>query len=345
MASIGGIGSASMEILPYVLMTLRFAGNAVLMAVLRSVLAPSSGVHPVVFAAYQQLVATAVLSAAVLLVDLRKGISRPSVEILLYASLIGFLQYPIGEVLLTSSLRYITATFQSVGLNMIPVAVFVAAVACRRERFRFRDGYSQAKLWGALVAVAGSTVLVVVSDRGTAESTGPVADVGVIGGGLMVGAAVVALAASCILVESVAIKYPSDLTLSTMISVFGTLQTVVIALIMERELTSWRIRWTDNRLEILAILYGGIAVSGLLYLGHNWCIHKKGPVFASAFSPLVVVFSFLIEIFILGGDTQLGSVIGVAMVIVGLYLFLWAKAKDSTVVEGSYTKPLLLTKA
>ncbi|XP_073011386.1 WAT1-related protein At5g13670-like isoform X2 [Typha latifolia] len=289
MASIGGIGSASMEILPYVLMTLRFAGNAVLMAVLRSVLAPSSGVHPVVFAAYQQLVATAVLSAAVLLVDLRKGISRPSVEILLYASLIGFLQYPIGEVLLTSSLRYITATFQSVGLNMIPVAVFVAAVACRRERFRFRDGYSQAKLWGALVAVAGSTVLVVVSDRGTAESTGPVADVGVIGGGLMVGAAVVALAASCILV--------------------------------------------------------GIAVSGLLYLGHNWCIHKKGPVFASAFSPLVVVFSFLIEIFILGGDTQLGSVIGVAMVIVGLYLFLWAKAKDSTVVEGSYTKPLLLTKA
>lgn len=37
-------------------------------------------------------------------------------------------------------------------------------------------------------------------------------------------------------------------------------------------------------------------VTGILYFGQNWCIHMKGPVFAAAFSPLLVVFSFLFEI-------------------------------------------------
>lgn len=39
----------------------------------------------------------------------------------------------------------------------------------------------------------------------------------------------------------------------------------------------------------------GIGVTGILAYIQTWCIHKKGPVFTAAFSPLLIVFSFLLE--------------------------------------------------
>ncbi|RZS13124.1 hypothetical protein BHM03_00044687 [Ensete ventricosum] len=48
----------------------------------------------------------------------------------------------------------------------------------------------------------------------------------------------------------------------------------------------------------------GILVTGLSYLARMWCIHRKGPVFATAFSPLLVVFSFLLHTLVLGGATH-----------------------------------------
>ncbi|KAK1269271.1 hypothetical protein QJS04_geneDACA013927 [Acorus gramineus] len=133
-------------------------------------------------------------------------------------------------------------------------------------------------------------------------------------------------------------------------SFFGTIQTATFAAITE-PLYSWKIRWTGSLMPFV-ILYGGCIMPLLASYALIWCIHKKGPVFAAAFSPLQIIFSFLIETLIQGKQAHLGSIFGAMLVIGGLYLLLlgMTKEKEREVREkgfclptsdGSSTSPLL----
>ncbi|CAL9751585.1 unnamed protein product [Musa acuminata subsp. burmannicoides] len=331
---------------PYLVMTMTQFCLAGFLVILRSVLAPSAGVSATVLVAYQQLLSALVLSLLALLFDRRQG-PKPTPKILAWSAVIGLLQIPLGELMFTTSLRYVTATFQSVAMNTIPVVVFVLAATTGRERFRFCSLGGQWKLWGTLASATGATIVVLLSGRDSAGLTA--GDGGLLVGIVMVGVAVLAEATANLLVERVALQYHADLKLSAMITVFGTLQVAVVAGTMERDLSAWRIKWSGS-LELLAILYGGILVNGVSYFARNWCIHKKGPVFGSAFSPLLVVFSFLLQIILFGVTEELASIVGSVLVILGLYILLWAKAKDDMVeqshpVQASTAEPLLPTES
>lgn len=99
-------------------------------------------------------------------------------------------------LLMTTSLRYITSTLESVGMNTVPVVVFVLSVLTGRERFGFRSFNGQAKLLGILSSVAGAFVLVIFDDsRGSdvKKVSGPNER---LMGCLMVGLAVLATSAA-----------------------------------------------------------------------------------------------------------------------------------------------------
>ncbi|XP_078177373.1 WAT1-related protein At1g21890-like [Carex rostrata] len=342
------MGEALYTAAPYAVMTIKFLGNAGMMAMLRSTLDSVHGVNSVVLTVYQQLASASVLVSLTLLFD--QGRRKPSLQILSWTCLIGFLQITVAELLLTSSLRYITATVESVGLNIIPVAVFVLAVLAGREKFSWGSVYGQAKLWGVITSVVGAILVVLASDSDNAGDGGKGAFVGFWVGILMVAVAVLVHSAAYLLVERVAIEYSSDLALSAMMNVFGTIQTVIVAVLTVRDLSLWKIN-TDS-LEPIAILYGGIVVTGIFYFGQNWCIHKKGPVFVAAFSPLLVVFSCIFEILFFQFQTNIQSVIGAVLVVGGLYLLLWAKTRDhkervplidrNGTSESSSTEPLIV---
>jgi hypothetical protein len=106
----------------------------------------------------------------------------------------------VAEILLTSSLRYITATVQSVGLNIIPVAVFVLAVLAGREKFVWGSVYGQAKLWGVFAAAAGASLVVLASDSDSAGGGEAVAFEGFWAGVLMVAVAVLVHSVAYLLV-------------------------------------------------------------------------------------------------------------------------------------------------
>lgn len=115
----------------------------------------------------------------------------------------------VAELLLTSSLRYITATVESVGLNIIPVAVFVLAVLAGREIFSWGSVYGQAKLWGVITSVVGAILVVLASDSDNAGDGGNGAFVGFWVGILMVAVAVLVHSAAYLLVVNQNVIYVS----------------------------------------------------------------------------------------------------------------------------------------
>ncbi|XP_008801531.2 WAT1-related protein At4g08290-like [Phoenix dactylifera] len=332
----------------YVLMILSQLSIAVFIILQQSAVTSSDAVSPTILVLYEHLLSATLLSSLALLLD-RGRRPRLSFPFLFWAFFAGFLQITTSQLMMTMSLRYIKASFQSGAMNTTPAVVFVLAVACRREPYRFGSVQGQAKLWGILLSAAGATVMVLFSGAGPDRLTSSPWTGDRFIGCLLVGLGILGCATGAILVEYVAIKYSADLTLSAMMNVSGTIQTAIIAALTERDLSSWRVRSNGT---LLTIIYGGTVVTGLTYLTTNWCIHKEGPVFTSAFSPLLIVFSFLLEILILHRAAHLASIIGAALVVGGLYLLLWAKSKDyklekiaiegqSHATEGSTTEPLL----
>ncbi|XP_020532172.1 WAT1-related protein At2g39510-like [Amborella trichopoda] len=85
--------------------------------------------------------------------------------------------------------------------------------------------------------------------------------------------------------------YPAPLSLTVMILFVGTIQTDIIVVIFDS-------------------------------------IKKKGPIFASAFSPLCIVIVAVMEPILLKLDIYVGSIVRIVMVICGLYSLFWGKAKD-----------------
>jgi hypothetical protein len=106
----------------------------------------------------------------------------------------------VAEMLLTSSLRYISATVQSIGLNIMPVSVFILAVLAGRENFAWGSVYGQAKLWGVFASAAGASLVVLASDSDSAGGGGAGAYDGFWAGVSMVALAVLALSVTSLLV-------------------------------------------------------------------------------------------------------------------------------------------------
>ncbi|KAJ8617048.1 hypothetical protein MRB53_013234 [Persea americana] len=316
---------------------------AVYLIMLQSVL--STGISGLVLIVYEHAIATCVLIP--LAFFLEKGKRPPlSSQILCYTFLLALLLISFCQIMLTLSLQYVAATYESIALNVMPMIVFVLAVLFGLEELQFGTVHGQSKMWGVVFSVAGALTMVLWTGPTLFKSTLTTTKASIIGG-TMLAMATLAGASFILLVGQVSRKYPAELSLSAMISFFGTIQTAVITGFLVTG-PSWKLKW-DGGLMLITLLLGGILVTGLFYYAQIWCVHQKGPVFVGAFQPLLVVFSFLLEATVLKESIHLGSIIGAVLVVLGLYMLLWGKAKDqekegkgTPETDGSINSPLII---
>lgn len=69
--------------------------------------------------------------------------------------------------------------------------------------------------------------------------------------------------------------------------------------------------------------------SSIAYYVQGLVIQKTGPVFASAFSPLMMIVVAVMGSFILAEKIYLGGVLGSVLIVIGLYSVLWGKHKET----------------
>ncbi|XP_039776442.1 WAT1-related protein At5g64700-like isoform X2 [Panicum virgatum] len=128
------------------------------------------------------------------------------------------------------------------------------------------------------------------------------------------------------LIQSKILKvYPYKYWSSMATCLVGGFQTALAGVIVRRDVNAWKIGWDIN---LLTIVYSGALATAGKYSLNSWAVAKKGPSYPPMFMPLSVVFTVVLGSIFLGDDITVGSLIGTTLVIVGTYIFLWAKANE-----------------
>ncbi|KAI3448292.1 hypothetical protein Pfo_004957 [Paulownia fortunei] len=135
--------------------------------------------------------------------------------------------------------------------------------------------------------------------------------------------------------------YPCHYSSTALISIMGSVQAVVFALCTERDWSQWKLGWN---LRLLTVAYMGIVASGIMWAFIMSCVRMRGPLFVSVFNPLLLVLVALAGSLLLNEKLYLGSVLGAAIIICGLYSVLWGKSKEMKkitrlVPSKNFTKP------
>ncbi|KAG6490600.1 hypothetical protein ZIOFF_051907 [Zingiber officinale] len=250
-----------------------------------------------------------------------------------------FLERPVvDQNFYYAGLKLTSPTFSCAISNMLPAMTFVLAILFRMEKLELKQVRCQAKLIGTLVTVVGAMLMTLYKGpvmeifwtkymhaRPLESDSAADGSSKWLVGCIFVIVATLAWASVFVLQTATLKSYDAPYSLTTLMCFMGTLQAIVVTFVMERKLSVWSIGWDMN---LLAAAYAGIVTSSMAYYVQALVIKEKGPVFASAFSPLMMIIVAIMGSFILAEKIYLGGLIGAVLIVVGLYSVLWGKYKE-----------------
>ena len=296
------------------------------------------GTSTTVFVFYRHAVAAIFLAPFAFFLEIRQG-SAPPLTFRLSVKIFAHAFYGMaGTINLYSiGLNYASATSSSAIFNIVPVVAFILAVMFKMETLKLKSVHGMAKASGILLCIGGVVALALyqgpqlkslnhhplLHSTGTAVHARPEKNWAL--GIFLMTASVVIWALWTVQQGPLLLEYPSKLLNTTLQCTFASVQSFVIALVMERDFSRWKLA---GGMSLFAVLFTGIVVAAISYYLQIWVIEKKGPVFLSMSMPLSLVFTMVIASFLLGEDVGLGSIIGGALLVAGLYAVLWGKGRE-----------------
>ncbi|KAJ4956858.1 hypothetical protein NE237_013641 [Protea cynaroides] len=303
------------------------------------------GMNPHVHITYRHIVAGVVMLPFAYFLErkLRPKLTLPMFIEIFVLSLLG-----VGLTLnmYFASLRYTSPTFLSSMVNTIASLTFIAAVVLRLEAIDVTSPRGMAKILGTLVSLTGVMTMTLYKGPILRKLWGAVVHIegnkiheNWLKGTILTAASCVTWSIWYIMQAFTLKKYPAQLSLTTWMSFIGAAQSAVFTACIEHKRTAWIIGFDIN---LWCIIYAGVVCSGLIIFIQLWCTEEKGPVFVTMFNPLSTVLVALLAYFVLGEELYLGSIVGAAIAIIGLYLLLWGKERDQEVQIKSQ-EPLHLT--
>eukprot|EP00253_Pinus_taeda_P027814 PITA_27814 len=327
---------------PYVAMIFLqfgYAGMAII-----SKVALNRGMNHFVLVVYRQTVATVVLAPFAFFFE-RKV--RPKLKFSIFCQIfvLGLLEPVMDQNFYYLGLKLTSPTYAVTLINVLPAMTFVMALLFRMESLNIKKLRSQAKIVGTIVCVGGAMLMTLYKgpilqmhwslhhgskDNHTSAAAAASDSKEWLIGTLLILAATLSWSAMFILQAAVLRKYCAPLSVATLICFLGALQGSVLGVALVREPSQWALRWDIN---LLTAVYTGVVGSAIAYYLQGLCMRLKGPVFATAFSPLMMIIVAIMGSIILSEHIFVGSVVGGVMIAVGLYAVLWGKAKDSKLMS------------
>ncbi|KAK0597287.1 hypothetical protein LWI29_023742 [Acer saccharum] len=294
------------------------------------------GMSHYVLVVYRHAFATAVIAPFALILE-RKLRPKITFPIFMQLFVLGLLGPVIDQNFYYAGLKFTSPTFSCAMSNILPAMTFVMAVLCRMEIVDIKKIRCQAKVIGTVVTVAGAMLMTLYKGHvinlvwsqytqtsSATEATGS-SDKDWLKGSILLILATLAWASFFILQAVTMKKYTAHLSLTAIVCFLGTLQSIVVTFVMEHKASAWKIGWDMN---LLAAAYAGIVSSSIAYYVQGLVMQKRGPVFVTAFSPLMMIIVAIMGSFILAEKIYVGGLLGAALIVMGLYSVLWGKYKE-----------------
>ncbi|OWM78476.1 hypothetical protein CDL15_Pgr016200 [Punica granatum] len=297
------------------------------------------GMSHYVLVVYRHAFATAVIAPFAIIFE-RKKQPRITFPVFMQIFILALLGPVIDQNFYYAGLKFTSPTFSCAMSNMLPAMTFIMAVIFRMEKVDLKRVKCQAKVIGTVVTVAGAMLMTLYKGplvemvwskyvhprKSYVTDTTGTSDKHWFLGSILLIIATLAWASLFVLQTKALETYRNhQLSLTSLVCFVGTLQAMAVTFAMEHKTGVWKIGWDMN---LLAAAYAGIVTSSISYYVQGLVIKKRGPVFATAFSPLMMIVVAIMGSFILAEKIYLGGVIGAILIVIGLYSVLWGKHKE-----------------
>ncbi|KAI4296297.1 hypothetical protein L6164_036265 [Bauhinia variegata] len=308
-------------------------------------LAINDGMSVRVATAYRLIFATAFTVPLAIVSERRKrNITKLSWRVLFMAFLCGLFGQSLFQNLFLEALALTSPTFVSATFNLVPAMTFILAISCGYlERLNLGTAAGKAKVLGSVIGIGGAMLLTFFKGaemnicsshinllHPRQQQDSHVAPLHTASGPRFVGILLAII--SCfsyalwlIIQAKMSKEYPSQISSTALMSLMGAIQCTIFALSTEKDWSQWKLGWN---IRLLAVAYSGTMASGMMVIVIAWCVKKRGPLFASVFNPLMIVLVAIASNILLDEQLHLGSVIGAALIVCGLYMVLWGKGKE-----------------
>ncbi|KAJ8427916.1 hypothetical protein Cgig2_023292 [Carnegiea gigantea] len=244
----------------------------------------------------------------------------------------------MGMGLFYYGLRDTTATYATNFLNLIPIVTFIFSILVRMESLKLNTKRGKIRVMGTILCVAGALVISLYKGKSfhinyglphhhhhhhhlhkasmIINKTTPNWTRGTF---LLVGSCFAYAAWFLVQVKLLKV-FPSKYWATMLTCIGASIQTAVVGVCIDRRKSSWMLGWN---LQLITILYSGVLASAASFYLISWAVASKGPTYPPMFNPLSLIFIALIEALVLGEDLSVGSLVGMVVIIAGLYSFLW----------------------
>ncbi|GLT91075.1 hypothetical protein SLE2022_089830 [Rubroshorea leprosula] len=324
-----------------------YAGNSVFLSYLMSL-----GLNPLTIVIFSTFATFIILSPVAVYFERSKWPKQFSLKLMIQLVLISFGGVTLFQSFFLKGIKLTSPAMATAMPNLAPGLIFIIAWACRLEKVKLSSLYSRVKIVGTLLCVVGalsmslmhSSVSPKESNRAV-PSPDMIFDRDKIIGCLYLMAAVIVLSSNVVLQARTLGDFPAPISLCAITSLIGVLITAMVQLFEDHKFEfDWPLIsiWDLTAYSVL-----GGTVSGVCVSFNGWAMKKRGPVLVSMFNPIGTVISVILSIITLGDTINIGSLVGMVLMFIGLYFVLWAKGKegfsysDSLESELDAEKPLL----
>uniref|UniRef100_A0A7N0UQR7 WAT1-related protein n=1 Tax=Kalanchoe fedtschenkoi TaxID=63787 RepID=A0A7N0UQR7_KALFE len=231
-------------------------------------------------------------------------------------------------------LQNTTATIAVAVANTLPAVTFIVTALFRVEKLEIRTRVGQAKVIGTCVCVGGAMLLsfyhgrvIPVPESGVHLKLSEKAAAGgaSILGPFLIIASGVAWAFWLMVQTKLSRRFPVPFTSTTMMCFFSSIQCVFVSLIINHSSAAWL---PKSGIQIGAIFYAGIVPSAIGFCLMSWTTGKRGPLYVSVFSPLLLIIVAILSWALMNEKLYVGTLLGAVLIVVGLYTVLWGKSKE-----------------
>ncbi|KDP46086.1 hypothetical protein JCGZ_06597 [Jatropha curcas] len=303
-------------------------------------LASYDGMNLRVLIAYRFIFASAFLIPLALIFE-RKIRPKLTKTILFQAFLCGFIGGSLTQTLYVEGLVLTSATFASAMTNLTPAVTFVLAILFGLEKMGLRTLAGKAKVMGTLLGIGGAMLLIffkgaeidiwsthvnlmkLVKPHGghvaASDSTRVL-------GSLLSICNCISFSVWLIIQAKMSANFPCPYSSAALMASVAAILQVVFTLCIDRDLSQWKLGWN---IRLFTAAYAGIVVQGVTITLITWCVSIKGPLYASIFNPLQLVFSALEGSLLIDEPLHVGSILGATLIVCGLYTVLWGKDTEA----------------